>query len=1005
MYSKSNRMGYLSSTAFAAMVMGLSCPLSAQTEAAPQTDATSVATPAATAPDTSTATPAITGPDIVVTGSSIRGAPAVGSNLISVGRSAIETNAVQTVQQLLKTVPAIWGGNTPAQGGFSSNDVAGAAVPQIHGLGGANSSSTLVVIDGHRFPLTGIIRNLPDPNILPPNAIERVEVLAEGASSIYGSDAVAGVLNFITRSKFSGLEVNGQYGFGDNYKTYSGELSLGKRWDDGGVAVFYSYSDRSRLPGADRPDYGTDQRARGGANFGNFNCSPATIQPTGQSLIFFAPYSSPGVANSAANANCSQSSYIDLLPSERRHSLLVKMDQEVTDRLTLNGDITFSSRTTTYHEPVTIANGQGTPPATLNLLTAVAYGPGSTKTTQINPFYQDPSGSTATSETIRTDLNGLFPNGARYGALSETFYGHAEAQYKISDDWRVTAFAVVGVNTAKTTMTGAICQACFLLALNGSTNGNGDQTVSAIPGKNVIVTQALTPANAVDVWDPLATNKTSPAVLAQLQDSRSEQEMRQVIQQYDITANGTLFKLPGGDVKLAVGGDMVKYTQQGHVIDNDGTGPSSTGSNFVAVSYARTVTSAFGELLLPIVSENMNIPLMQKLVVNISGRYDHYNEFGNIKNPKYAFSWNVIDGIKFRGNYTTSFVAPQFSTYGPDQLTGIFGKSVDSYFGPQNSQATLDLSLYPEARALPGCTTPGQKTCVIGPGTQANGMTIQGANPNVVPSTGKTWALGADITPHFLPGFRASFTYWHTTIIGAVGAPPIGIVAGSKTFHNLIQIYADGATPAQVLAFQGSRRQQAPLASGPVYFSIDARNQNIYNLWVEGIDGDVSWHHSFDWGSVEAGVNGTYKTRFDQNAGPGEPVFSVLNKNRFNGTFPSNRFDGRANVGATVGPVQATVYANYTGSYTYWGSTALNPVTTTGGIPTGGGDPVKAYTTIDLNVSYDLSHLLGAKIQAYANADNLFNKYPPFVNTSGGYDSFLAFPMGRVVTVGLRAKF
>src|SRR5690606_7559252 len=137
------------------------------------------------------------------------------------------------------------------------------AVPQIHGLGGSNSSSTLVVVDGHRFPLTGIIRNLPDPNFIPTNAIERVEVLAEGASSIYGSDATAGVLNFITRRKFSGVEATAQHSWADGKKDWNATLSLGTRWDTGGGAVFYSYSDRGALSGADRPEFGDDQRARG----------------------------------------------------------------------------------------------------------------------------------------------------------------------------------------------------------------------------------------------------------------------------------------------------------------------------------------------------------------------------------------------------------------------------------------------------------------------------------------------------------------------------------------------------------------------------------------------------------------------------------------------------------------------------------------------------------------------------------------------------------------------
>jgi iron complex outermembrane receptor protein len=84
--------------------------------------------------------------------------------------------------------------------------------PTIHSLGSSSSNSTLVLIDGHRISPGSQQQTLTDPNIVPPIAIERVEVLAEGASSVYGSDAVAGVVNFITRRNYKGFEVTGQVG-------------------------------------------------------------------------------------------------------------------------------------------------------------------------------------------------------------------------------------------------------------------------------------------------------------------------------------------------------------------------------------------------------------------------------------------------------------------------------------------------------------------------------------------------------------------------------------------------------------------------------------------------------------------------------------------------------------------------------------------------------------------------------------------------------------------------
>lgn len=1005
---KMHRKEWLKSVGLAALILGASSPALAQQAPAPA-DQTTAAEAEADAGLSEAQQAGEESELIVVTGSSIRGAPAVGSNLISVGREAIEDNAIQTVQQLLKTVPAIWGAQAAGQGGFAANDSAGAAVPQIHGLGGSNSSSTLVVIDGHRFPLTGIIRNLPDPNFIPPNAIERVEVLAEGASSIYGSDAVAGVLNFITRSRFDGMEASAQYGWADATENWSATLSLGTRWESGGGAVFYSFSDRGNLLGADRPEYGADQRARGGNNFGNFNCSPASIQPNNQpggaSLVYLTPYSGAGIVNTAVNSPCSQSQYTDLVPQETRHSLMMKLDQQVGDRLTLSGDVVFSTRTNVQRNPVTIASSTGATPAS-QVITATVFGPGSGRGGQINPFYTNPTAVPGgTQQTIRWDGNDLFPDGARTTGLSETFYGYGKAEYELSDSWSVAAFAVAGVNTAKTTITGSICQSCFLLALNGSTNGGGNLTAPAIPNTSIIVNQVpLTTANAIDIWNPRATNRTSPEVLRRLQDSRNYQSARQVIQQYNVSTNGTLFALPAGDVRVAVGADVTKYSADTEVVEPNNTGPSSVGSSFNAFRYLRTVKSVYGELLVPIVSEEMEVPGVRSLLVNASGRYDHYSDFGNIENPKFAATWEVVEGLKIRGNYATSFVAPQFSTYGPDVLSGIDGRSVDSFFGPQTGQLNIDLNQYPTARGIPGCNTPGQTFCNLGTSAIA-GMRLDGANPDVKPATGSTWAIGTDLNPNFLPGFSASLTYWHTTLKGSSGGPPLGLVLYSDAFRDLLSIYPNGATAAEIEAYRGGRRQRSPLASTPIYFGLDFRNFNIYTVFVEGVDFDVNYRHKFDWGSIRAGVAGTYKTRFDQTATAGEPVFSVLNKNRFNGTFPSIQFEARANIGVDIDAFSGQVFVNHTGGYTYFGSTAINPVTTTNGIPTGGGDDVDSYTTVDMNLSYDLEHILPGKITAFVDVDNLFDTYPPFINTSGGYDNFVGFPMGRVITVGARVKF
>src|SRR5262249_36902680 len=152
--------------------------------------------------------------------------------------------------------------------------------PNIHQLGGSASGSTLVIMDGLRFPIGGTSHSQPDPSIIPTIAIQRVEVLADGSSPTYCSGPGAGGVNFLTRSNYDGLLVQAEGGGADDYVKYNLSALAGKTWEGGGALVAIQHSYISDIPMATRvatqnfiPFGGTNQRS--------FNCSPATIQPAG----------------------------------------------------------------------------------------------------------------------------------------------------------------------------------------------------------------------------------------------------------------------------------------------------------------------------------------------------------------------------------------------------------------------------------------------------------------------------------------------------------------------------------------------------------------------------------------------------------------------------------------------------------------------------------------------------------------------------------------------------
>src|SRR4051812_34528682 len=170
---------------------------------------------------------------ITVTGSNIRRVDIETSNpVITIDRAAIQKTGKLTLGELVQQLPAVTGPNTNPQ----INNGGGSGASSI-GLRGLGSPRTLVLINGHRF-LSG------DPNAIPANMVERIEVLTDGASSVYGSDAVAGVVNFILRSDYQGAEFSANYGISDkdDGQTNGYQFTVGQSSDKGSIMAGISYN-------------------------------------------------------------------------------------------------------------------------------------------------------------------------------------------------------------------------------------------------------------------------------------------------------------------------------------------------------------------------------------------------------------------------------------------------------------------------------------------------------------------------------------------------------------------------------------------------------------------------------------------------------------------------------------------------------------------------------------------------------------------------------------------
>jgi iron complex outermembrane receptor protein len=1001
---------------------------------------------------------------VTVTGTSIRGQQPVGANVITVNRATIEATGAQTTAQLLVTIPQLNNFGSAAQGGENSSDTTVQA-PTIHSLGNSASNSTLILIDGHRLPLTGITHNLVDPSVIPTSAIASVEVLPDGASAIYGSDAVAGVLNFHTRKDYSGWETGVQNTFADNYSSFNFSQLFGHSWEGGGVIAAYNYSSRSNLMNRSRDFITTRQDLRRGAadpslfvgipgfggvapygglqtvtpaagpgiagmatpgaavpypsdggNFQNLtSCPVATISTTSANSgsVFVYPYVGTTAiprqttpSGGPGTGVCDTLGIETALPSETRNQGLVSVRQQLNDKLSMNMDAVYSARFDTDHN----ARGSVTNVAVFN--PAGTGGP-AFGTNQRNPFYVGVPGAAtnATSQFVSMGFDQLLASqgkGASTKSGDVTIFATLGLDYDAGSDWLLSLGTTFGTDFTFERTSGLLNSPEALLALNGTVNTAGTANTSPgtsaaadVFGLNTVlsVTRALTTANALDVWRPADTNRTSSSVLRSLVDSATNSTSVQNLQNVTLHADGPLMDLWGaGPVKAAVGAEFIHYTQDQTRSRANNTGPNSTSSSFLMITMQRTVYAAFAEFVVPVAGPDMNIPLVRNLVFDFAGRYDHYNDFGDTLNPKISFTWGVIDGIAASASFGTSFTAPALNSMGRsgdglylassinannsgaannlvilfndtrpfNNNAGIAGTFVSNPFScaAAGSSPVSDAAGNTVVTAASGLAI-GCKIVNSG-GTGSQGLSRNTGNRDLKPEIGQTYSanLVFDDFGKFwdaLEGLSAHFTYYQAKFTGAVTNIGVATTATAQGLPFLTTFGPANCNSAASCALtppgwsQTDPFIQSFIAGVPLNNPLPARlystqstaQQNAFNLWQNGIDFEINYRMSTeDMGDFSFGLSGNQILRFSQQNGPTGVIFDIKNGQN-GGRFAGIELTGRLSLNWSMDPFTLGVAFNYQHPYntglTTFPFTFPGPADPGGGI-TCGINPVPAVT-------------------------------------------------------------
>ncbi|PJI87189.1 TonB-dependent receptor [Sphingomonas koreensis] len=570
---------------------------------------------AATASD---AAPGSEGDDIVVTGSRIRGVAPAGARVVAISRDDIERSGYATTQQIVQALPQNFGGG-PNEGtsGFTDRNNAGAnlGLGSSVNLRGLGTTSTLTLVDGNRIALGGVSGTFVDLSLIPSSAIERIEVLADGASAIYGSDAVGGVVNVKLRNRFRGAESRARFGSAKGFDEWQLGQLAGLGWSSGSLMLGYEYYHRDNLAAADRDFATEDLRAFGGPDYRRTFANPGTIIAA-DGRVFGIPAGQDGKTLTAGQLLAGQPNKADgransdILPRQDRHSVVGALSQNLGSWLRLTAQGFFADRQSLVRTPPSNRGNIAVPTT--------------------NPFYVDPIGTgkpVIVNYSFEQDL-GIKTNRASVRAYSGV--GGLEATL---GKWRAS--------------------------LGGSYSTQREELRTTNVPNYYWLAKALSdtnPATAYNLFgDGSHTARSTIDKVRGWYESIGESRIWSAA----FRADGPLIRLPGDVAHLAVGAEFRRERYNGTGTNYDSTAtPVDAGSAGFPIS--RSVAAAFAELALPLVRPGMEVSGIEALDLSVAGRVEHYSDFGTTFNPRFGLSWRAGGGVTLRANYGRSFRAPGF---------------------------------------------------------------------------------------------------------------------------------------------------------------------------------------------------------------------------------------------------------------------------------------------------------------------------------------------------------
>lgn len=860
--------------------------------------------------------------DVVVVGTNIRGARTTTAlPVIVADREQIDATGATTGDELLRTIPQMGDVQFDSSSGAQTSNSARGDVNSVN-LRSLGVGNTLVLLNGRRViqhPTsqgtsdTGTVPVLSyNSNAIPVAGLERLEVLLDGAAAIYGADAVAGVVNTVLRDNIDGLTISTRYGGaeGTQMRDFETNLFAGRNFERGNISLFANYASRTALWASDqdftrsddiRPLFADDPDFAGVQSLdGRSSNTPWARLSVGSRGVI----RSNGVAvtNTAGafrfqptSFGCGVNVGGDICIASGNHNFN-----------TTNRDMRYDTRVdTTVRPSVERANlfltGRYDLTPDIEAFGEIGYYTAHSRAVQppvvnLNQIWIPASNYYNPFGPVRFADGSLNPNRLpNLTGVSTAGLPVLMTNYRFVD----AGFQVVKVDNY---------QARLLGGLRGEWRGfNWETAVSyseaeaedSSPNINMTALQRQLALSTPDAYNPFSggcvatpsfgdcSPSSQAAIDAIVFDMR--RISRTTLAMADLKlSRGDLFTLPAGPVGVAFGLEARRETQSDDRDENiDGTFTFTdmvTGernaSNVSAVSPnpdtkgSREVFSTYLEFAVPLVSPEMNIPLVNRIDVQLAGRYEHYSDFGSVAKPKIAAAWDIVPGVRVRGSYSEGFRAPNLEQTNATEY-GRLATGIDYV------RCEADL----RAGRISNFAQCSQNTSSV--------SLLVAGNPDLEPEESTNTSYGLVLQPHFIPERFGSFTFtidrWRIEqekIVGLLGSQ----TALALDYLNRVQggtnplVNRRAPTPEDILLFQGTGLTPA----GEVT-SINDRFINLQPQTVSGLDLAMNWSlRRTRYGTFTLNVNASKLEEFTRD--PGDIVNALF----------AARADGTINAGTTL---------------------------------------------------------------------------------------------------------